>query len=115
MGANVMKMYETSTSISIKGVPKTGTKFVDKLNKVVSEVNNSVVKNPKDGSTTIDRSNLDVQKEFATSTSETEEISIDKIESLKRYFGTEESSMIAFAGGEALYGAEKRKNDHAKK
>jgi hypothetical protein len=114
MGANVMKMYETSTSISIKGVPKTDTKFVDKLNKIVSEVNNGAVKNPKDGSTTIDRSNLDVQKEFATSTSETEEISINKIESLKRYFGTEESSMIAFAGGEALYGAEKRKNDHAK-
>lgn len=112
MGANVMQMYKNSTSISTKGAPKMDTKFADKLNNIVKEANNT---NKNNGSTTIDNSNLNVQQEFAKSIAETEEISIDKIESLKRYFGTDESSMIVFVGGEALYGAEKRKNDHVKK
>ena len=36
------------------------------------------------------------------------------IGALGRYFGTSEGSLIASAGGEALYGGEKHKNDHKK-
>lgn len=115
MGTNVMRMYEHSTSISS---PKTSkievesVKAADVLSKLIKNANNT---NKNDGSTTIDNSNLNVQREFAKSTGETAEIPKDKLESLKRYFGTDESSMIVFAGGESLYGSEKRKNDHVKK
>lgn len=36
------------------------------------------------------------------------------IGALQRYFGTTENSLITAAGGEALYGGEKHKNDHKK-
>jgi hypothetical protein len=36
------------------------------------------------------------------------------IGALQRYFGTSENSLITAAGGEALYGGEKHKNDHKK-
>ena len=39
----------------------------------------------------------------------------DDINSLMRYFGMTDSSMIAIAGAEALYGSEKQKNAHVKK
>lgn len=108
MGEHVMKMYENSTSITAKASPNMDAKFAAKLNKTVRDSRFFDVCG-------IDTSNLYVQTAFAKSTAETEKVSIDKIEALKRYFGTEDESMIAFTGGEALFGAEKRKNDHAKK
>jgi hypothetical protein len=49
-------------------------------------------------------------------TTQANEVKTDEkydIGALKRYFGTSENSLITAAGGEALYGGEKHKNDHS--
>jgi hypothetical protein len=60
---------------------------------------------------------IDKMNEPSQQTTQANEVKTDEkydIGSLKRYFGTSENSLITAAGGEALYGGEKHKNDHSK-
>jgi hypothetical protein len=60
---------------------------------------------------------IDKMNEPSQQTTQSDEIKTTNtynLGSLKRYFGTEEGSIITSAGGEALYGGEKHKNDHTK-
>lgn len=60
---------------------------------------------------------IDKMNEPSQQTTQANEVKTDEkydIGALKRYFGTSENSLITAAGGEALYGGEKHKNDHSK-
>lgn len=60
---------------------------------------------------------IDKMNEPSQQTTQSNEVKTDEkydIGALKRYFGTSENSLITAAGGEALYGGEKHKNDHKK-
>lgn len=87
MGDKVLDMYNNSTSITQQN-SKNGT-----------------VDTKPDQSNTSDMKNTD-------NTAPTTNYDLT---SLMRYFGTTENSLIQTAGGEALYGAEKHKNDHIQK
>ena len=60
---------------------------------------------------------IDKMNEPSQQTTQANEVKTNEkydIGALKRYFGTSENSLITAAGGEALYGGEKHKNDHSK-
>lgn len=94
LGKNVMLMYENAT-------PTNTVSSV--LNKTANSLKNR--SNP-----TVDKMDTPINSEIKTNIPNIKP-STD-ITSLKRYFGTEEKQLIVNAGGEALFGNEKRKNDH---
>ena len=89
MGAKVMDMYKNAKTITM----------VDK-------------KRRESNQAPIDKMNEPSQQ--TTPANETGGKQKYNIGALGRYFGTSEGSLIASAGGEALYGGEKHKNDHKK-
>ena len=108
MGDKVLDMYKNSTTIQSS---KDDTKKKYNVNSLeIKEIRD------KEGNligSTQDIAPLPANEEYAqrveTNTSS------EKLESLMRYFGMKDNKIIAMAGGEALYGAEKHKNDHVKK
>ena len=107
LGENVMNMYETAESISsprtISGDEKTAIKLNESYDSLKLDL---------DPTDILDANiNLTQSKEISNTKSPNKE----DITSLMRYFGTEERNLIVAAGGEALYGSEKHKNDHLQK
>lgn len=94
LGKNVMLMYEKATPTNTVS---------SALNKTANSLKNK--SNP-----TVDK--MDVQINSETKTDIPNIKPSTDITSLKRYFGTEEKQLIVNAGGEALFGNEKRKNNH---
>ena len=90
LGGKVLDMYKESKPITVSNIKKRESKQapVDKINE-----------NPQQ----------------TTPSSEIAPSQSYNIVALERYFGTKEHSLITSAGSEALYGSEKRKNDHLKK
>jgi hypothetical protein len=97
LGKNVMLMYEKATSVNTVS---------SALNKTANSLKNNT-------NSTIDKMDTPINSETKTNIPNIKP-STD-ITSLKRYFGTEEKQLIVNAGGEALFGNEKRKNNHMAK
>ena len=97
LGKNVMLMYEKATP----------------ANTVSSELNKTANSLKNKSNPTVDK--MDVQINSETKTDIHNIKPSTDITSLKRYFGTEEKQLIVNAGGEALFGNEKRKNNHIAK
>lgn len=101
MGSKVMDMYKNSSSIKKSTTRTTTTTDIAKNKlKEMTDIQNKM--------------NMPVVNENATDIREKPKKD-DDINSLMRYFGMTDSSMIAIAGAEALYGSEKQKNAHVKK
>jgi hypothetical protein len=94
LGKNVMLMYEKATPANTVS---------SALNKTANSLKNNT-------NSTIDKIDTPINSETKTDIPNIKP-STD-ITSLKRYFGTEEKQLIVNAGGEALFGNEKRKNNH---
>jgi hypothetical protein len=97
LGKNVMLMYEKATSVNTVS---------SALNKTANSLKNNT-------NSTIDKMDTPINSETKTDIPNIKPSS--DITSLKRYFGTEEKQLIVNAGGEALFGNEKRKNNHMAK
>jgi hypothetical protein len=88
-----------------------GTKVMD-MYKKAKKVTVTDIKRRESNQAPIDKMNEPSQQ-----TTQANEVKTSKdydIGALQRYFGTTENSLITAAGGEALYGGEKHKNDHKK-
>lgn len=107
MGAHVLDMYKNAVSITAPKVPDPlKSKQTMALDKSRATMKTSMNKEDLIG--------MELNKSESRELSNTEYQTHD-LTSLMRYFGTTESGLIAAAGGEALYGSEKHKNDHIKK
>jgi hypothetical protein len=89
-----------------------GEKVID-MYKDAKPITVTDVKRRESNQASIDKMNEPSQQ--TTQANETKPKQEYDIGALKRYFGTEEHGLITKAGGEALYGGEKHKNDHVKK
>lgn len=107
MGGHVLDMYKNSVSITAPKVPDPlKTKQTLAIERSRNSMKNSLNKEDLIG--------MELNKSESRELSNTEYEKHD-LTSLMRYFGTTEGGLIAAAGAEGLYGAEKHKNDHIKK
>jgi hypothetical protein len=88
-----------------------GGKVLD-MYKESKPINVSSIKKRESNQAQVDK--IDGNPQQTTQASEISQSQEYNIKALERYFGTTEHSLITSAGSEALYGSEKRKNDHVK-
>ena len=107
LGAHVLDMYDNAVKITAPKVPDPNkSRETLALEKIRAEMKAALKPEDVIGMEV----NKTESRELANTEMETHDLT-----SLMRYFGTKERGLIAAAGGEGLYGSEKRKNDHLKK
>lgn len=108
MGDKVLDMYKNSTTIQ-SSKDDTKKKYTINFMNItpVLDKEGNIISSTQDIAPSL--ANEEYAKRPETNTSSA------NLESLMRYFGMKDNKIIAMAGGEALYGAEKHKNDHVKK
>ena len=106
LGAHVLDMYNNAVKITAPKVPEPlKSRETLALEKARTEMKAALKPEDVVG--------MEVNKTESRQLANTEMETRD-LTSLMRYFGTKERGLIAAAGGEGLYGSEKRKNDHLK-